>query len=153
MEVLCKTKFIMMLETFLAHHLSNRRMGCLDFQRVAYIWKGGMSWIAFSKRQGKISSTTTFRCMAEITEFHSHYKCIQLFQKFIKFLLALCCYRALVTFGVNALYGRHKNRRGVWQGEWDSSNAHDFIKYTISKGYHIDSWEFGIHFDDYLFFI
>ncbi|XP_027125284.1 heparanase-like protein 2 [Coffea arabica] len=50
---------------------------------------------------------------------------------------------ALVTFGVNALYGRHKNRRGVWQGEWDSSNAHDFIKYTISKGYHIDSWEFG----------
>ncbi|KAI5648250.1 hypothetical protein M9H77_34255 [Catharanthus roseus] len=50
---------------------------------------------------------------------------------------------AIVTFGLNALYGRHQGKRGVWQGNWDSSNAQDFINYTISKGYHIDSWEFG----------
>ncbi|CAK9148006.1 unnamed protein product [Ilex paraguariensis] len=50
---------------------------------------------------------------------------------------------ALVTFGLNALYGRHQIGRGVWGGNWNSSNAHDFIKYTISKGYQIDSWEFG----------
>lgn len=48
-----------------------------------------------------------------------------------------------MTFGLNALYGRHEIKRGAWGGEWDSSNAKDFIKYTISKGHHIDSWEFG----------
>ncbi|KAK9107408.1 hypothetical protein Syun_023419 [Stephania yunnanensis] len=50
---------------------------------------------------------------------------------------------AIVTFGLNALYGRHKIRRGVWGGAWDSTNAYDFIKYTIDKGYKINSWEFG----------
>ncbi|KAK9116604.1 hypothetical protein Sjap_015551 [Stephania japonica] len=50
---------------------------------------------------------------------------------------------AIVTFGLNALYGRHKIRRGVWGGAWVSSNAYDFIKYTIDKGYKINSWEFG----------
>ncbi|KAL4559317.1 hypothetical protein LXL04_031455 [Taraxacum kok-saghyz] len=50
---------------------------------------------------------------------------------------------ALVTFGLNALKGRHQIKKGVWGGDWNSSNAHDFIKYTISKGYHIHSWEFG----------
>ncbi|XP_047339177.1 heparanase-like protein 1 [Impatiens glandulifera] len=51
---------------------------------------------------------------------------------------------ALVTFGLNALYGRHETKKkGTWGGNWDSSNARDFIKYTISKGYNIDSWEFG----------
>ncbi|KAL2479173.1 Heparanase-like protein 1 [Forsythia ovata] len=50
---------------------------------------------------------------------------------------------ALVTFGLNALHGRNHEGRGAWQGDWNSSNAHDFIKYTISKGYRIDSWEFG----------
>ncbi|KAK3000331.1 hypothetical protein RJ639_022446 [Escallonia herrerae] len=50
---------------------------------------------------------------------------------------------AIVTFGLNALSGRHQIRRGVWGGDWDSSNAHDFIQYTVSKGYQIDSWEFG----------
>ncbi|XP_038997203.1 heparanase-like protein 1 [Hibiscus syriacus] len=49
----------------------------------------------------------------------------------------------LVTFGLNALHGRHKIKRSLWGGDWDSSNAQDFLKYTISKGYHIDSWEFG----------
>lgn len=52
-------------------------------------------------------------------------------------------HRAVVTFGINALYGRRKSKNGVWVGTWDSSNALDFMKYTISKGYEIDSWEFG----------
>ncbi|KAI9174427.1 hypothetical protein LWI28_017066 [Acer negundo] len=50
---------------------------------------------------------------------------------------------AVLTFGLNALYGRHQIKKGVWGGAWDSSNAQDFIKYTISKGHRIDSWEFG----------
>lgn len=50
---------------------------------------------------------------------------------------------AIVTFSLNALYGRRKTRKGPWTGPWDSSNAHDFMKYTMSKGYQIDSWEFG----------
>ncbi|KAJ0105760.1 hypothetical protein Patl1_18834 [Pistacia atlantica] len=50
---------------------------------------------------------------------------------------------AIVTFGLNALYGRHQIKKGVWGGAWDPSNARDFMKYTILKGYHIDSWEFG----------
>ncbi|KAM7269724.1 hypothetical protein ACFE04_025221 [Oxalis oulophora] len=49
----------------------------------------------------------------------------------------------IVTFGLNALYGRHQIRKGVWGGDWDPTNARDFMKYTISKGYKIDSWEFG----------
>ncbi|KAF2311239.1 hypothetical protein GH714_021126 [Hevea brasiliensis] len=50
---------------------------------------------------------------------------------------------AIVTFSLNALHGRHQIRRGVWGGAWDSSNAYDFMNYTISKGHKIDSWEFG----------
>ncbi|XP_028753639.1 heparanase-like protein 1 [Neltuma alba] len=50
---------------------------------------------------------------------------------------------AIVTFGLNALYGRHKISHNVWGGDWDSSNAYAFISYAISKGYKIDSWEFG----------
>ena len=53
-------------------------------------------------------------------------------------------HRAIVTFSLNALYGRRKTKKGPWIGPWDSSNAHDFMKYTISKGYQIDSWEFGM---------
>ncbi|CAN4088400.1 unnamed protein product [Withania somnifera] len=49
----------------------------------------------------------------------------------------------LVTFGLNALYGRRRSYRHVWGGDWDFSNALDFIKYTVSKGYRIHSWEFG----------
>lgn len=50
---------------------------------------------------------------------------------------------ALVTFGLNALYGRRQTYRHVWGGNWDYSNALDFIKYTVAKGYQIHSWEFG----------
>lgn len=52
--------------------------------------------------------------------------------------------RVIVTFGLNALYGRHQIRRGAWEGDWDPSNTIDLMKYTISKGYQIDSWEFGM---------
>ncbi|KAL4584088.1 hypothetical protein LXL04_008678 [Taraxacum kok-saghyz] len=51
--------------------------------------------------------------------------------------------RALVTFGLNALHGRHQIKKGVWGGDWNYNNARDFIKYTVSKGYQIDSWEYG----------
>ncbi|KAG8074006.1 hypothetical protein GUJ93_ZPchr0006g43812 [Zizania palustris] len=50
---------------------------------------------------------------------------------------------AIVTFGLNALYGRYNVRRSFWAGKWNSTNAYDFLKYTISKGYPVDSWEFG----------
>ncbi|XP_010923582.1 heparanase-like protein 2 isoform X1 [Elaeis guineensis] len=50
---------------------------------------------------------------------------------------------AIVTFGLNALNGRHHIHNGVWGGDWNSSNARAFIEYTISKGYPVDSWEFG----------
>ncbi|KAJ3674287.1 hypothetical protein LUZ60_004903 [Juncus effusus] len=50
---------------------------------------------------------------------------------------------AIVTFGVNALEGRHLVRKGIWSGPWNSSNARDFIQYTVSNNYPVDSWEFG----------
>uniref|UniRef100_A0A1J3IJ14 Heparanase-like protein 2 n=1 Tax=Noccaea caerulescens TaxID=107243 RepID=A0A1J3IJ14_NOCCA len=50
---------------------------------------------------------------------------------------------ALVTFGLNALYGRNKLSGNAWGGVWDHINTQDFMKYTVSKGYAIDSWEFG----------
>lgn len=49
----------------------------------------------------------------------------------------------ILTFSLNALHGRHQIRRGVWGGAWDSSNARDFMNYTVSKGHKINSWEFG----------
>ncbi|KAK9203770.1 hypothetical protein WN943_014026 [Citrus x changshan-huyou] len=51
--------------------------------------------------------------------------------------------RAIVSFGLNALHGRHNIRHNAWGGAWDSNNARDFLKYTISMGYQIDSWEYG----------
>ncbi|CAH2044047.1 unnamed protein product [Thlaspi arvense] len=50
---------------------------------------------------------------------------------------------AIVTFGLNALYGRHKLSGNTWGGGWDHINTQDFMNYTVSKGYAIDSWEFG----------
>lgn len=55
--------------------------------------------------------------------------------------------RAVVTFGLNALSGRRKAsadpKDTLWVGPWNSSNAEDFITYTLSKGYKVESWEFG----------
>lgn len=50
---------------------------------------------------------------------------------------------AIITFGLNALYGRYNVRRSFWAGKWNSTNAYNFVKYTISKGYPVDSWEYG----------
>ncbi|XVE91584.1 hypothetical protein REPUB_Repub01dG0022300 [Reevesia pubescens] len=52
---------------------------------------------------------------------------------------------AKVTFGLNALTGRKesKTEKGLWIGDWQTQNARDLMKYTISKGYEIDSYEFG----------
>ncbi|CAN1296612.1 Heparanase-like protein 1 [Linum perenne] len=50
---------------------------------------------------------------------------------------------AMVTFGLNALRGRHKMWGRHWGGPWNSTNTYDFIRYTISKGHKIDSWEYG----------
>ncbi|TYJ16951.1 hypothetical protein E1A91_A09G016800v1, partial [Gossypium mustelinum] len=49
-----------------------------------------------------------------------------------------------VTFGLNALLGRNRSQieKGLWVGDWKSQNARDFMKYTISKGYKVDSYEF-----------
>ncbi|XVF43060.1 hypothetical protein PTKIN_Ptkin02bG0010600 [Pterospermum kingtungense] len=52
---------------------------------------------------------------------------------------------AKVTFGLNALIGRKKSNieNGLWVGDWKSQNAREFMNYSISKGYKIDSYEFG----------
>ncbi|VAI28050.1 unnamed protein product [Triticum turgidum subsp. durum] len=50
---------------------------------------------------------------------------------------------AVITFGLNALRGRKQIRKGVWGGAWNSSNAQEFMGYTVSMNYPIDSWEFG----------
>ncbi|XP_078443421.1 heparanase-like protein 2 isoform X2 [Wolffia australiana] len=50
---------------------------------------------------------------------------------------------AIVTFGLNALNGRRQTHDGTWVGPWNSSNARAFMEYTLSKGYAVDSWEFG----------
>ncbi|XP_020586932.1 heparanase-like protein 2 [Phalaenopsis equestris] len=50
---------------------------------------------------------------------------------------------AIAIFGLNALQGRQQGSEGFWQGPWNSTNARDFIEYTVSKGYPVTSWEFG----------
>ncbi|XVF23507.1 hypothetical protein REPUB_Repub13aG0044400 [Reevesia pubescens] len=52
---------------------------------------------------------------------------------------------ASVTFSLNALIGRKKSasEKDLWVGDWHSNNARDLMKYTISKGYKIDSYELG----------
>lgn len=50
--------------------------------------------------------------------------------------------KAKVAFGVNALYGRHYEN-GHYAGPWNSSNARDFIQYTVNNGFEMNAWEFG----------
>ncbi|KAG0504341.1 hypothetical protein KC19_N040900 [Ceratodon purpureus] len=47
----------------------------------------------------------------------------------------------LVAFGLNALFRRPKIG-DVW-GPWDSSNARDFIEFTINQGIQVEAWELG----------
>jgi len=53
----------------------------------------------------------------------------------------MCC-RALVVFGLNALYNRSRLDSGTW-GPWDSSNARDLIKFTVEQDITVDGWELG----------
>lgn len=50
---------------------------------------------------------------------------------------------AVVAFGLNALKGRKMMSNRVMEGPWDSSNARDFIQYTVDHGYKINAWELG----------
>ncbi|QHO36367.1 hypothetical protein HN51_029688 [Arachis hypogaea] len=49
------------------------------------------------------------------------------------------------TFGLNALIGKKNSKEDQlnWKGDWNPNNAISLMKYTISKGYNIDSYEFG----------
>lgn len=51
----------------------------------------------------------------------------------------------MMTFGLNALIGRKKSKTDdtLWEGDWNAQNARDLMKYTISKGYKIESYELG----------
>ncbi|KAF3433447.1 hypothetical protein FNV43_RR24549 [Rhamnella rubrinervis] len=50
-----------------------------------------------------------------------------------------------MTFGLNALYGnkRSQENKVLWIGDWNLQNARDLMKYTIPKGYKIDSYKLG----------
>ncbi|XP_038882987.1 heparanase-like protein 2 isoform X2 [Benincasa hispida] len=50
---------------------------------------------------------------------------------------------AIVTFGLNALLGRHPTIGMYWGGDWNYTNAEALIQYTVEKNYQINSWEFG----------
>ncbi|KAJ0982038.1 hypothetical protein J5N97_010293 [Dioscorea zingiberensis] len=49
----------------------------------------------------------------------------------------------ILTFGLNALNGRKLVDEDLYVGDWDPTNAHDLINYTLSKGYKVESWELG----------
>ncbi|XP_059648796.1 heparanase-like protein 2 [Cornus florida] len=55
---------------------------------------------------------------------------------------------AKLTFGLNALMGKTKNQddkssNPVYDGDWESLNARDFMVYNLKKEYDIDSYELG----------
>lgn len=52
-------------------------------------------------------------------------------------------YRAIVTFGLNAPYGRTVKSGNLVVGDWNSSNAESLLRYTVNKGYPILGWELG----------
>jgi len=49
---------------------------------------------------------------------------------------------ASVAFGLNALNGKQLTPSAA-TGPWDSSNARDFIQYTVDHGYKIQAWQLG----------
>lgn len=50
---------------------------------------------------------------------------------------------AVVAFGLNELNGKRLMSDGTTEGAWNSSNARDFIQYTVDHGYKIKAWELG----------
>jgi hypothetical protein len=65
------------------------------------------------------------------------------FAKVVRHYLILQRECRAVLFGLNALIGRKRMPNGVMGGPWDSSNARDFIQYTVDHGYKINAWELG----------
>lgn len=53
----------------------------------------------------------------------------------------------MVTFGLNALYGKTVKQSGMVVGDWNSSNAESLLRYTVDKGYPIVGWELGKFFN------
>lgn len=49
----------------------------------------------------------------------------------------------MVTFGLNALYGRTISSDGSVTGPWNSTNAEALLRYTVNRGYMIHGWELG----------
>lgn len=62
----------------------------------------------------------------------------------LTFLFPSLC-RVKLTFGINALIGKNNSKEDKlnWMGDWNPKNAISLMKYTISKGYKIDSYEYG----------
>ncbi|XP_012834155.1 PREDICTED: heparanase-like protein 3 [Erythranthe guttata] len=62
-------------------------------------------------------------------------------------------FRAIITFGLNALNGKTveegntsfgpANATLVAKGSWDYSIAESFIRYTVNKGYNVFAWALG----------
>ncbi|KAL2326161.1 hypothetical protein Fmac_025219 [Flemingia macrophylla] len=54
-----------------------------------------------------------------------------------------------LSFGLNALTGKKNSVEDKlnWVGNWNPKNAISLMKYTISKGYKIDSYELGARVD------
>ncbi|KAK4755875.1 hypothetical protein SAY87_009632 [Trapa incisa] len=50
---------------------------------------------------------------------------------------------AVVTFGLNVLYGRTVESQSSVMGEWNTSNAESLLRYTVNKGYPMMGWELG----------
>ncbi|KAM7264879.1 hypothetical protein ACFE04_002562 [Oxalis oulophora] len=50
---------------------------------------------------------------------------------------------AKIIFGLNALAGKTVRRDALTVGDWDSTNAESFIRYTVKKNYTIHGWELG----------
>ncbi|MED6219845.1 hypothetical protein PIB30_039504 [Stylosanthes scabra] len=50
-----------------------------------------------------------------------------------------------LTFSLNALMGKKNSKEDHlnWKGDWNPNNAISLMKYTLSKGYNIDSYELG----------
>lgn len=55
--------------------------------------------------------------------------------------------RTVLTFGLNALNGRRLVGKDLYVGDWDPTNAHDLINYSLSRGYKVESWELGMFYN------
>lgn len=118
-------------------------MACLDLAEVAFQWKDGMSSMFYSTIQG--THARLFYHFFHLNIFSLIMVKCQDKKKSQVFNMNISWLRALVTFGLNALIGRKKQEGGdiLWVGDWNAQNAREFMTYTVSKGYKIDSYELG----------